>query len=1338
MVDACSESCTGNSRNRLIEEKIPDWLIQASAHRRLALRRAPVAVADWYRTASEASHATLAQAIKTAWLSQSRLDRVFEPLADVRRFAEPLLQKALKDRFGVELDVSRTFLRLYLPTGIVKGYQVKTLSLLDAALHNFEMKESAANYFDSASCFISEPDTRGHFNVLSINERIGIDVFISICRDLDIGGQYSQQLEAILLPKDAVAKAGLEYRVKSSQKDAFRAAVLLARMKGDIGADSQALLLRLLDGVRRSAMHCYQLQIMTARLTGIMLLAGDLERSSRVEPLLVYIPDDPQHPIKEYPSTLAFKAVLTEQLRSPAYQRFFARFIAHEQRGAFFAALDQQLNAVKWHPPQPADPRPAWRNTPIDKPVLRFHVHKVQSDPWQWLYQGALNKILNDARTIAVPTADEDRQSRWAFWDSVQRVASIILQVATLVVMPFVPFAGELMLAYTAYQLLDETFTGILDWAEGQVAEAADHLLGIAENLAQLAAFGTAAAVVGRVLAVKPSAFVEGLKPVILHDSRTRLWSPDLAPYEQPLSLPTGGATDELGLEHHAGKTFLTLESRTYEVAVDPDSSAYHVLHPERPNAYRPRLTHNGEGAWAHEVERPMEWQGAQLFRRLGHSVAEFSDETARRILTVSGIDEAMLRHLHVHAHRPPALLEDTIRRFKLDQRIQVFREQMLSSDPDIHAKAEVQLQKRLLQMQQVSLPEGQSGDGHLLEALWDVLDEREQKHLLGLSPAPDDPLPARHVRATLLRKRMARWTEEFRTSLFTFMEEVFESAADMDTQQMRRIFPDLPRTIAQELWREASAAERLHLLNRPGMPRRIAHEALFYLRELRLNRACEGLYLHALSSADTDRLALHMLESLEGWKADIRLEVRDGHFEGLLLDSIGAVDTPIRKVLVRRGGLYEAHDERGELLHGPDDLFGAIQHALPQTWRDALDLPHVGQGRDLEQALRRLPLLPRPEVRALFGQPPLEPGSRSPMRLAIGRTGYLLGGGDSPPAEAGSITQRLRRLFPTLDEEQLDIMRREHLSGDPSGAVARLEGELLTLVNDLETWAADVPAVHPLTGTSLNAGEVAVQRQRRTLFAQTVQASWRRQLTDHNRFDTDRFYSRLDMLGELPKVTADFSHVSEFLLINDSPYLLMGDFLENFPNLRFLALKGLRLDRFPGAALRMRELVSLSLEGCHLRLDEASVDGLAHMERLERLDLDNNPLGVTLHVGHMKGLEELRLRSTELTVVPEGLFDLEKLRYADLSGNQIVELPDELFEVEDVREVEYNFADNPLSESSKIRIAAYDENSSLDRKLLIQVDDGVEGFSESESSSDSEVDDSGVGSPSEVSDEEN
>ncbi|MEJ5060071.1 MULTISPECIES: dermonecrotic toxin domain-containing protein [unclassified Pseudomonas] len=1241
-------------------------------------------------------------------MSQTKLDRVFEPLADVRRFAEPLLKRILKDRFGVELDVTRTYLRLYLPKGILPGYQVKTLSLLDAALNNFETKEAVENYFDDASCFISGPDNLGHFSNSPVNKQIKVSEYISMCRELDIGGQYSRELEAILLPRDAVAKNGLEYRVKTSQKDAFRAAVLMARMKGDIGTDSESSLLRLLEGASIPFLQCHQLQVMTAKLTGVMVLAGDLEHSSSVEPLVVYIPNDPQHPLKEYPSTLAFAAVLTEQLRAPAYQRFFARFIAHEQRGHFFAALDQQLNVVKWNPPQPDDPQPAWRRVPVENPRLRFHSHRIEGDPWQWLYQDALNKILNDARIIAVPTADEDRQSRWALWVSLEKVASIVVQVAALVAMPFVPFLGELMLAYTTYQLLDDAFTGILDWAEGQVSEAAGHLLSIGENLAQLAAFIGGATVAGKILAIKPSAFVEGLKPVVFDDGRTRLWYPDLQPYTHPVLL-ADDVPDELGLRHQAGKTFLPLEGRNYEVIAEPESAAYHVRHPQRPNAYRPRLNHNGAGAWAHEVERPMEWQGAQLFRRLGHSVAEFSDDTARRILSVSGIDEAMLRHMHVHAQRPPALLEDTIRRFKLDQRIELFNTQMASPDSAVYAKADVHLQLHLLKTQKVDLPEQRLRGGDVIATVLEVVPEREQKILMGLSSSSGDALPGRQVCADLLRNRMARWAQEYRASLFNSVEESFESAANSSTQQMRRIFPDLPRSVAQELWREATAGDRLHLLNNPGIPRRMASEALFYLRELRLNRACEGLYLHAVSTADSDMLALHMLETLEGWNPAVRLEVRDGDVDGVLLDSIGSVDAPIRKVLVKQAGRYETYDDKSQQLHGLDDLFGAVQHALPQPEREALGFPHVGQGHELEQAVIRLPLLPRAELRTLFGQPPLAADSHSPMRLAVGRAGYLLGGGDFKPVNTLTFEQRLRALFPALSEEDMAALRSERLSGEPLLAITRLENEYLTLVNELELWVQDVPSLHPITGLPLDAGIIAEQTLKRRAFMEELKASWSRKPTPASPYEPYHFYLYLDIIGELPELSADFSHVTELVLGSRLQPLRGDGFLKSFTGLQFLTLEGIELSSFPMDIYQMRGLVSLTLDRCALRLSEATAEGLSRIESLELLSLNDNPLGISPHLGYMKGLRDLYLRNTGITEVPSGLFDLERLSRADLTFNEIVDLPEEFFEVPDTRALDIDLSDNPLGFESIAGLKEYLAQASLDREISVRFDGAPE-----------------------------
>ncbi|MHC8398657.1 dermonecrotic toxin domain-containing protein [Pseudomonas sp. MDT1-17] len=1325
-----------------IKEKIPSWLTGAPAARRRALKEVRPSIANWYRSASTASHEALKQAIARSWASQSTVDHLLATLADVQQFAEPLLRQALKSQFGLELDVRKTCLRLYIPKGLVRGYEVKTISLLEAALHNFESKETAAGYFDGASCFISEPTASGQFDVLSLTPRLTIAAFASLCRRLDIGGQYQQRLAALLLPKKAAAKTRLVHQVITSQQDQLRASLLLAHMKGDIDEGARNMLSGLLAGGQNplfagKTQHFHQLSILGATLTGIVLFAADLEHASDVVPLIAYVPHDPEHPLKAYASTGEFAAELVRQLRAPAYQRFFAQFVAHDQRGNFFTLLNDALSKVVWHQHEPGDPRPAWRTVPTARPILRLQVQSGQGDVWTWLYQAKLNKILNDAQTIAVSTAQEDRKSRWEQWDRLQNVATTVVEVATLVVLPFVPFLGELMLAYTAYQLLDDTFTGILDWSEGQLIEASAHLQSIAENVAQLSVFAVGGVVLGKLLAIKPSAFIENLKIVDAGAGKQRLWNPDLSVYEHALPLPIDSPPDELGLHRHAGTTLLPLERRVYEIEAGAFDEGYRIRHPDRPDAYQPRLTHNGVGAWAHEVERPMEWQGAQLFRRLGHSVAEFSDATAARILAVSGIDEAVLRDMHVHARRPPALLEDTLRRFRLDQRIQTFIAQMQNSDPAVYTKADPRLQAQLLRAQGVSVPQGWLRSGDLVSGAVESLDDATLKELLGESPAFGDTLPGIDARSARLRARMVSWAEQDRSALFKALDDSFEPSSDKPIQQMRRIFPDLPKAIAQELWRNASAADRVHMQNKPGLTQSMAHEALFYLREVRLSRACEGLYLDSVAGPDSDKLALHMLETLRGWSSDIRIEVRDGQFDGALLDSIGRTDAPIRKVLVRLGRQYQAHDGFGMELHGLGDLYAAVIHALPDAQRQALGLPHVGQGNGLKQAIRQQALPSRSQLRVLLKQPPLEPGARSPMGLAVGRSGYLLGGGDFVPELVRSIEQRLQALYPTLSEEEVATLRRERLTGDPLLSIARLENEYVTLVNELETWTADVPATHPVSGKVLTLEESSVQRQRRALFTEVVRASWSRRLTENNRFETERFFSKVDIIGSLPQLSANFSHISEFLLVNSSPYLRAGNFLNGFSSLKYLTIRGIRLDAFPVETFRMRELVVLNLDNCNLRLDEASAEGLAHMDGLEELDLDDNPLGVAPFVGHMKNLETLRLSRTDLKRVPEGLFDLEKLRHADLTGNHIVELPDDLFELDDARNVSYNFIDNPLSESSRGRIAAYNENYSLDRKLLIHFEAEGEDVSGSDSDDDTETDDSGRDSLSEDSDDE-
>jgi Leucine-rich repeat (LRR) protein len=197
-------------------------------------------------------------------------------------------------------------------------------------------------------------------------------------------------------------------------------------------------------------------------------------------------------------------------------------------------------------------------------------------------------------------------------------------------------------------------------------------------------------------------------------------------------------------------------------------------------------------------------------------------------------------------------------------------------------------------------------------------------------------------------------------------------------------------------------------------------------------------------------------------------------------------------------------------------------------------------------------------------------------------------------------------------------------------------------------------------------------------------------------------------MLGELPELTADFSHVRELSLSADSSHLGGNAFLSSFSGVQYLTLSGLVLKSFPAEIYQMRGLLTLTLNDCAIGLTDATVEGLAHMEGLTLLDLSNNPLGLSPEVSYMKNLDSLYLANTGLATFPSGMFDLERLTFVDFTFNQVETLPDELFEVPDTRQVNYKFLNNPLNEASVLRVIEYDAASGLDRKILIQVD-GVE-----------------------------
>lgn len=1326
-----SDSRLPDSHYQLLTSALPAWLGSASASKRQALAN----IQPQPLPGSAELQAPLKQLTGAHWHAQNSVDRALQHLQDVKAFATPILEQALKARFGLELDVDATFVRLYIPDSVpwlpIRSGAARTwtVSLLDAALHNFEHKETLADAYEPASTFITPPSASGQFDTLPHIKRVlSISAFTGLCRDLDIGARYARYLYEQLGVAEPVATAVLRLKVEASHKAAMQVALQLARMQGDINEDFGTLIEGLIAGTPHLKLDgqpllCHDLHLMEIPLTGIQLFAPDLEQPRSLQRLVAYIPDDPQHPLKEYPSSLAFMQELIRQLRDRDYQTFFSRFVPHAKRGVFFSGLDQRLARITWHPPVKGSSEAPWRSTPTDNPKLQFGAVPILGDPWLNLYQQKLDKMLNDARTLAVSTASVDREARWRLWDSFVDVASSILNAALMVVAPFVPGLGELMLGYMAYQLLDDVFEGIVDWAEGQGKEAFGHLMSVLESLVQLGAFAAGsqigAPLLRTVLPNEVLAYIDTFKPVSLANDAKRYWKPDLTPYEYPTSLPPRLGINELGLHEVRRETILPLENKLYIVEKGSDDNAlYQIKHPTRPEAYRPIVRHNQAGAWHTELEQPLQWDKHTLLRRLGHSVQDLSEADRELALRISGTDENVVRKMHVNSERPAPLLDDTLSRLHIDRNIQRLIEQLRSDDPTVYHQIDPQDTLQLLTTHGswpptkalrivndkgltawefgdkskpvVQIYESQLDNGDLLKTVLRGLTSEEIRTQFG--ERASDPELSLERRAHLLRHKLADIADRQRSALFESRYGSQQTSTEPLTQQLLSTTPGLPASVAKTLVSEASGAE-LEALHDQNTPPRLAELARAALNEVRLNRAYEGQHLKAPASLDTDRLALNTLRTLAGWSGEVQLEARHDSLTGPTWLRIGPVDAPIHRTLVRtEAGRYQAYDERGP-VSSETDLYSAILSALPDTQRDQLGLG-LYQGAQLKQRLQQAPL-PRNELRVLL-TPHNEPGQViETLRLLGSDNGYRA---QAPaPLGAANLHQRARDLYPGLDDHQLTPLL-NHLQSQPGGALAGLEAlgiEYRQLKRDLNTWQQDIPTQNAENGSALSLRQRQYEQRNRELIARELKRCWRRELPIDDYFeDPARDGYRLNLhyhiRGELPRLSANFDHVTMLTLSGSNHTQGAAAFLGYFPRLRHLAVDSIPLGNLPPAVFQMSDLNVLSLSDCAITLTPHSQAQLASMTQLQTLDLHRNPLGRVPSVESMNELNTLDLSETGIDRVPPGLLTRNDLSAAFLSGNQISELPEALFDLPLHASAAFDLSDNPLSSATLERVKAY------------------------------------------------
>ncbi|OLY71615.1 hypothetical protein AU074_15755 [Pseudomonas sp. ATCC PTA-122608] len=1248
-----------------IRQAIPDWLVHAPPHRINALKQVDLEQAQWMDSLSPLQRRTLKAFNETSFKSQHVVDKHLEHVQKLEPFAIELLNHALKEQFNITVDVEGTYLRLYEPLtlgvlGVKAGkYKVLEVSLLQAALHNFEAHESEDAAFDPSSGFTQHPDREGASP--SVGQTLTVPGFITLCRTLDIGARYQTHLKETLLPTDDAADTRLRDAVITSQKDALRAAAYLALLKQDIRPDDFIMVLEVVNGERNPTLGGKPVWFSCLSVTGRALTGSvvftPVEKYHYASDFIVYLPHDPEQPLKRYNTFEELKAELNRQLvtrdKEPSdpgskgrpeptrYQRFFSQFLNESDKPAFFTRFTEPapnstssadaiarspvtqtmlqiafpVLAATVMPQKLPPPKSGCRTVTANTPdlyllvVSRRGLWAENVDLWVSLFEHGRDKLLKDARYQAVPTADVDarvRAQKIAHWLEVG-AAALGLALA------FVPVLSEIMMAAMAGQLLYETFEGVIDWSEGDRDTAKEHWFSVAQNLAAMALLAGAGKGLQKVAVPPAPALVQELKPVRLPGAEQRLWKPDLTAYRSAVVLPKDAAFDDLGLHSHDQQPLLRLDDQLYALEPEPDSDNYRIQHPTRSDAYAPKVAHNGAGAWLHEGEEPLTWEGSMLMRRLGYRTQGLSDAQLEQVRLASGVTPDQLRQLHVDLLPPPALLADSLERFGIHQRIDTFIEKMGSDDPLDYALADQAMTDRVVAQQGLTYP-------------------------AVLNPTPQ----ALDEQTIQWRREVAQAARDSRASLFDTDYRAHNVTRSPHVQQLMDRFAGLPADVATQLLETATDADLTALSKHQKLSPRLMTQARESQHQVRMARAYEGLYVDAMESPDSRRLALHTLPTLPGWDPNLRIEIRGGSEQGPLFDAIGPPsDTPPLVLAMGEDGSF-----------GATDLYGAVLGKLEQGPRRALGEAARDAGT-LKQRVRQTPLA-RDELRPVL----LEfPAWRKPL------AGNLRLPGGSPLLKFNRLrshSARLCKLYPDFREEHVNAFIEAHGS-DVRSELTRREAQYAALKRELKDWV------------KRSAREEASQRPfevnpggRERAAADALRNCWRRQTVDSAGANTGR---RLEISTQvtLPDVTTDFGHVEELVLdsvgFTDSP----GQFLGRFPNLKRLTLKQIgglgrqTLTEWPAAVTAMKELTHLDVSGNAIRLSETSAGQLAGLSRLEELSLNDNPVGTLPDFSTLLRLRKLELRNTRINQWPTGLLELPELRELDLSSNQLSAVPDSL-----------------------------------------------------------------------------